>query len=185
MNKLVFFDLETQKSHLDVGGWKNKRDMLMSVGVTYNTADKRYHVYIESEISYLIEELHSADIVVGFNILSFDYEVLSYYNDFNPSVLKSIDIMEYIRKGIDKRMKLDNLAQATLGTQKLSSGIKAIEMFRNGEYYDLIAYCHRDVCITKELYEYGLKKRYILYNDRYGMKRRIPVDWSDAIFQAG
>jgi len=33
MKNLVFFDLETQKSNLDVGGWEHKRDMLLSVAL--------------------------------------------------------------------------------------------------------------------------------------------------------
>jgi hypothetical protein len=35
MKNIVYFDLETQKSADDVGGWNNIRDMRMSVGVTY------------------------------------------------------------------------------------------------------------------------------------------------------
>ena len=39
MANIVYFDLETQKSAAEVGGWDKKRDMKMSVGVTYNTSD--------------------------------------------------------------------------------------------------------------------------------------------------
>ena len=35
---IVYFDLETQKSADDVGGWNKIRDMRMSIGVTYSTA---------------------------------------------------------------------------------------------------------------------------------------------------
>ena len=43
MNKnIVYFDLETQKSADEVGGWNNIRDMRMSVGVTYSTARSEY-----------------------------------------------------------------------------------------------------------------------------------------------
>ena len=34
---IVYFDLETQKSAEDVGGWNNIRDMRMSIGVTSST----------------------------------------------------------------------------------------------------------------------------------------------------
>ena len=38
MRNILYFDLETQKSADEVGGWNNIRDMRMSVGVTYSTA---------------------------------------------------------------------------------------------------------------------------------------------------
>ena len=34
----VYFDLETQKSAAEVGGWHNKRAMKMALGVTYSSA---------------------------------------------------------------------------------------------------------------------------------------------------
>ncbi|MGH8046037.1 MAG: ribonuclease H-like domain-containing protein, partial [Chthoniobacterales bacterium] len=35
---IVYFDLETQRTANDVGGWANKDRMGMSIGVTYSTA---------------------------------------------------------------------------------------------------------------------------------------------------
>ena len=37
-HNIVYFDLETQKSAEEVGGWNHCREMRMSVGVTYSTA---------------------------------------------------------------------------------------------------------------------------------------------------
>ena len=34
---IVYFDLETQRTANDVGGWDKKRDMGMSLGVTFST----------------------------------------------------------------------------------------------------------------------------------------------------
>jgi len=38
---LVYFDLETQKSAAEVGGWHNKRAMKVALGVTYSTLRAR------------------------------------------------------------------------------------------------------------------------------------------------
>ena len=38
VKNIVYFDLETQKSAEEVGGWNHIRDMRMSVGVTFSTA---------------------------------------------------------------------------------------------------------------------------------------------------
>src|SRR5687767_2820242 len=82
MKNIVYFDLETQKSAEEVGGWHKIRDMRMSVGVTYSTARGEYKIYSEGQVNHLIEELRRADLVVGFNNLRFDYEVLLGHNDF-------------------------------------------------------------------------------------------------------
>ena len=42
MPNIVYFDLETQKSAAEVGGWNKKREMKMSVGVTFSTALGEY-----------------------------------------------------------------------------------------------------------------------------------------------
>ena len=45
---IVYFDLETQRTANDAGGWDKKRDMGMSVGVTYSTALGEYRIYSEN-----------------------------------------------------------------------------------------------------------------------------------------
>ena len=66
LNKnIVYFDLETQKTAGDVGGWSFKDKMLMSVGVTYSTQRASYHIYSERDVEALIQELQRADLVVG------------------------------------------------------------------------------------------------------------------------
>ena len=47
MKNIVYFDLETQKSADEVGGWDKIRDMRMSVGVTYSTGRGGYRIYGE------------------------------------------------------------------------------------------------------------------------------------------
>src|SRR6478672_7669456 len=50
MKNIIYFDLETQKSADEVGGWNNIRDMRMSIGVTYSTARGDYKIYGEKEV---------------------------------------------------------------------------------------------------------------------------------------
>ena len=76
---IVYFDLETQRSADEVGGWDKISSMGMSIGVTYSTARGEYKIYHERNINDLITELQRADLVVGFNHLRFDYEVLHGY----------------------------------------------------------------------------------------------------------
>ena len=76
----VYFDLETIHSANDVGGWNNKGDMRMSVGVTYSSKSNEYIAYPEKKVEHLIKQLGSADLVIGYNHISFDFAKLS----FNP-----------------------------------------------------------------------------------------------------
>ena len=84
-NNIVYFDLETQRSANDVGGWNHIDRMGMSVGVTYSTARGGYMVYGEPQVNDLIQELQRADLVVGFNHIRFDYKVLEGYSVFDFS----------------------------------------------------------------------------------------------------
>ena len=42
---IVYFDLETQRTANDVGGWDRKHEMGMSLGVTYSTRDGIYEIF--------------------------------------------------------------------------------------------------------------------------------------------
>ena len=62
---IVYFDLETQLTANDVGGWSKKADMKVSIGVTYSTASGKYEIFSEQRVPELIETLSKADLVVG------------------------------------------------------------------------------------------------------------------------
>ncbi len=82
-----------------MGGWDSKRDMGMSVGVTYSTGTGEYSIFREETVDGLVDQLRRADLVVGFNILHFDYEVLMGYTVLDlPSQLATLDLMLDIEK---------------------------------------------------------------------------------------
>ena len=99
MSNIVYFDLETQKSADEVGGWNNIRDMRMSVGVTYSTARGAYQIYGENQVNALMGELRRADLVVGFNNLRFDYQVLAGYNPlFDAGQIRTLDLLVELQR---------------------------------------------------------------------------------------
>jgi DEAD/DEAH box helicase domain-containing protein len=174
---LIVFDLETQKEASEVGGWGNIRAMRMSVGVTWNSADKNFHRYEEGNVADLVAELKSASLVVGYNVLRFDYEVLSYYTRENLRKLPTLDILTALYNQLGFRVKLDDVAAATLGQAKSADGMQAIRWWREGQLDQIYEYCRQDVDITRQVYEFGRKNRYVQFNDRYGGLRRVAVDW--------
>lgn len=177
MKNIVYFDLETQKSAEDVGGWNNIRDMRMSVGVTYSTARGDYRIYAEKEVDDLIKELMRADLVVGFNNLRFDYEVLHGYTVMDLKQIPTLDMLVDLQKALQHRLSLDSVANASLGVEKTAEGLQAIKWFREGKLMEIAEYCCYDVKITKLVHEYGAENKQVFYKNKFGTKLSVAVDW--------
>ncbi|MFW6147180.1 MAG: DEAD/DEAH box helicase [Thermodesulfobacteriota bacterium] len=176
--KILYLDLETQRSAFEVGGWQNAHLMMVSVAVIYASAEDCFYTFTEDRIEGLIELLHSADLVVGFNIKRFDYAVLKPYTSVNLAALPTFDILEEIFTKLGYRISLDHLAQETLKRQKSADGLKALEWFKAGEMDTLAAYCKTDVELTRDLFLHGLDTGYLVYRDkRQNECLRFPVDW--------
>ena len=174
---IVYFDLETKHSADDVGGWSHIDKMGMSIGVTYSTARADYKIYGEPEVEELIKELQRADLVVGFNHIRFDYRVLEGYSIFDFSQVPSLDMLIVLNEKLGHRLKLDSIAQATLGCEKSAEGLQALEWFKQGKMAEIAEYCCFDVKITKLVHEYGAAHGHLFYNNRFGNKLKVEVEW--------
>jgi len=173
----VFFDLETQKTAEEVGGWGRSHLMRVSVAVAYSLIENKFQVFWEEEIKELLAELLAKDLVVGFNIKRFDYRVLSYYTAFDLAKVPTLDIHEVVSKHLGFPLSLEHLSRATLGYGKIGNGLDAIRWFREGRMDELAEYCRYDVNLVKKLYEYGGKHGYLLFEDKNRGALRIPVSW--------
>ncbi len=177
MKNIVYFDLETQKSAEEVGGWSHINRMGMSVGVTYSTAQGAYRIYGEKQASELITDLQHATLVVGFNILRFDYEVLHGYTSFDLRQLPTLDMMVKLTETLRHRLSLDAIATATFGVEKTAEGMQAIQWYRQGKLLEIAEYCCYDVKLTRLVHEYGVQHRRLFYHNRFGKKMTVPVNW--------
>lgn len=177
MNDVVVLDLETQYIASEVGGWGNIRKMRLAVGVTYHAAQDIYRSYLESDAEHLIATLRSADLVVGYNLLGFDYEVLRRYTDDPLLDLPTCDMLRDIHRTLGWRLKLDDVAAATLGEGKSADGLQAVRWFRQGQMQKVIDYCRRDVEVTWRVYKFGQQNGYIKYRDRNWRTRKVLVRW--------
>ena len=176
---IVYFDLETQRTANDVGGWDKKHEMKMSVGVTFSTAEAKYEIFPESRVDDLIKRLQRADLVVGYNIVRFDYEVLMGYTVLSlPEQLRTLDLLVDIEKAAGHRLKLDDVAQGTLGVGKIADGLDAIRWWQEGRVMEIAEYCCFDVKVTKLVHEYGAANKELFFNDRFGRKKRLEIQWS-------
>lgn len=173
----LIFDLETQRTADEVGGWSYIRDMGLSVGVTYDPAADRYQVYREADADRLIADLRAADLVVGYNVIRFDYEVLRAYTSDPLRDLPTVDMLVDLHRELGWRPKLDDVAAATLGQRKSADGLAAVRWFRAGQIEKVIDYCQRDVEVTWNVYDFGRRNRFVNIFDRRYQPRRVQVRW--------
>lgn len=175
--KVVVFDLETQRSFADVGGRSQMHRLGVSVGVIYEYASDTYSTFLEKDISGLIEILLGADLVVGYNIRGFDYEVLRAYTDVDLHSLPTRDLMFDLEQRMGFRPKLESVATATIGAGKSADGLQALQWWKEGEIDKIAKYCQEDVRVTKEVYDFGKRNRCVLVARSSGKSRQVDVDW--------
>ena len=175
---LVYFDLETQRSAGDVGGWANKDKMGMSIGVTYSTQTAAYRIYGEAEAGELADELRRADLVVGFNHIGFDLTVLQPYTMWDlPSQTLNLDLLVELEQKLGHRLKLESIATASLGVGKTADGLEALKWWREGRVLEIAKYCAYDVKVTKAVHEFGARHGFVKYLDRFNRPQQVEVKW--------
>jgi len=174
MLKKIVLDVETQKSFDEVGGRGKNHLLKVSVCVIYDYSTDKYTAYEERELPKLSPILQTADQIIGYNIKDFDFEVLQPYLNFKLSEVPYLDLLEEVEKVLGHRIKLESVAQGTLGSGKSGNGMEAILYFRNGRMDLLKKYCTDDVKITKQIYDYALKNQKLLYKDFFKVKE-IPI----------
>lgn len=175
--KVVVFDLETQRSFDEVGGRSQMHRLGVSVGVAYRYDTDEFLVYTEDRISELIELLLAADLVVGYNIKGFDYEVLRGYTDEDLQKIPTFDLMYDLEDRLGFRPKLESVATATLGAGKSADGLQALAWWKQGEIDKIVEYCREDVKVTRDLYDFGKRNRCVLVSRFGGNPRQVAVEW--------
>jgi DEAD/DEAH box helicase domain-containing protein len=174
----IFLDVETQRLNHEVpGGWNNIAGFGLAVAVTWDETDG-FRTWLESDATALAQELARFGRVVGYNVLRFDYAVLSAYSADLPARLqpRTTDLMVDLYRRLGFRPPLDSVAQATLGRAKSGEGTAAVRWFRAGEIDKVAAYCQEDVAITRDIFFHGRQHGHVLYLDR-GRPARVSVRW--------
>lgn len=181
-SRIQYFDLETQKSADDVGGWGNIHKMKLAVGVVWDSIDQDYFVYEEKDAKTLVEKLRTADLVIGFNVIGFDYTVLQPYSDFDLQEINTFDMLVDVKKLLNFRLSLNHLAQHTLNAKKSADGLISLQWYKEGKIDKIIHYCKQDVEITRDLFLYGEKNGYVNYQSRSGNPLQLEVNWKTTNF---
>lgn len=158
----ITFDIETSNTFDEVGS-SSASDLDISVVCIHDSETDQYQSFFVDELHKLWPIIESADMLIGFNSDHFDIPLLNKYYAGDLTKMKSLDILKEVHGSLGRRIKLDNIAQATLGKAKSGNGLEAIVWWRNGEKQKVIDYCIQDVKVTKEIYDYALENGHLKY----------------------
>lgn len=157
----IFFDLETKKSFEEVDNDNTK----LGVSVAVIRKDKHNYIYYEDDVEKLIDELKKAHLVVGHNIIKFDFEVLKGYgltgNECTSLVDRSYDFLKIIKNKTGNRVSLDHLSKNNLegAPIKLVNGLQCLTWYKEGKIDKIVDVCMDDVNRIARLFSLIINKK--------------------------
>lgn len=172
MKNEIVFDIETQSA----AGFDFKTMRISVIGCYFYQTDS-FEVFEEKELPQLWKRFEQADRLIGYNSKGFDLPIMNNYYSGDFLQFSNLDILEEIKNAIGFRLKLNDVAAATIGTGKSGHGLQAVEWWKQGEIQKIKDYCLQDVKVTRDVYEYGLKYSALAYEDRLSGRKAIPVDF--------
>jgi DEAD/DEAH box helicase domain-containing protein len=175
--RVMVLDVETLRGAEQVGGWHNCHLMGLAVAVVADSASGESRAFFEHQAEELFAFLRQADLVVGFNIVGFDFKVLSAYDDGTLGGLPVFDILADVRRRLGFRLSLAHLTEHTLGASKTADGLQSLAWIREGRMDLVEEYCRADVRITEQLFRHGLEAGWLRYQSRDGLLMELRVDW--------
>ncbi|MFA6295195.1 MAG: ribonuclease H-like domain-containing protein [Candidatus Paceibacterota bacterium] len=170
----ITFDLETKNFFQDVGS-NDPADLDVSVVCIHDSLTDQYSSFLETDFNKLWPILEQSDMLITWNGDHFDIPLLNKYYPGDLTKIKSLDLMKEAHKVLGRRLKLDTVAEATLGMNKTGAGADAMILWQKGEIDKLIKYCINDVKLTKELYDYAITNKHLKYKD-IGIIKEISLD---------
>ncbi len=176
MRKIII-DCETQNTFADVSGSK-PQDLDLSLLVIYDYQTDRYETFLQKDLPKLWKMLEQTDLIIGYNSDHFDIPLLNKYYPGDLTQIPSLDLLIKIKEAYGRRLRLDAVAEGTLGIGKSGSGLDAIVWWQGGEIDKIAKYCTQDVKVTKEIYEYALKNQRLKYKDITGIIE-FPISTAD------
>ena len=177
MPKEVVFDIETQNTFAEVDN--DFKKLKISVVSIYRYETNQYQSFAEYELGQLWPILEKADLIIGYNSLHFDVPVLGNYYLGDLSKIPHLDLMAKIKDSLGIRLKLKDVAEATLDdVTKSADGLQAIRWWKEGKIDEIKKYCEQDVKVTKELFEFGRQNSQLFYKSFKGEILPFVVDFS-------
>lgn len=152
-------------------GWKDFDNMGISVIGAYLSWEKEFIAFTDEPnvkktskvlpLSYFQEALNEADILVGFNHISFDNNLIKANGFEIPTNIKHYDILVEMWSAVGlgheftfphhAGFSLDQTCKVNGIGEKTGTGANAAVLWQRGQYQEVIDYCLHDVKLTLEL----------------------------------
>ena len=183
----VIFDVETKKLFSDITT-SDPGDLGVSIVSVYerrvddyqNEIEGKMFSFWEKEFDQMWSMFNSADRIIGFNTLGFDVPALAPYSPPEFAKLKHFDIMDKIKKVFGRRIPLDAIAKETIGNVKTDVGTNAVKYWEAGDEESLAKlrkYCEADVLITRDVYDFAVKEKKLMFKDKWNTLREVELDF--------
>ena len=127
----ITLDIET--TNAAIGGAFDPSTMNLTVACIHDTDTDLFTSYEVEELPKLWPILERADLLIGYNSDHFDIPILNKYYPGDLTRIKSLDILKEIKKSLGRRIRLNLVAEGTLGRKKTGNGLEAVVWWKNGE----------------------------------------------------
>lgn len=184
----VIFDLETQKFFDEINDFDPSKLGVSVLSLYKRTIDKENNEINGEMFSFWEEDLKDtweiftkADRIIGFNSKKFDVPALKPYLPIELSKLPHFDILEQVKDVNGKRVSLNSIAGETLGKRKIDDPKNAIVYWAKHDKISLSKlkkYCEEDVVLTRDIYDYAIKNKKLIFKDYWNTIRTIDVNFS-------
>lgn len=179
MSREIVFDIET------IGDIRDLTTMKVTVVSIYEYEHDRYQSFDEHELGNLWPILERAERLIGFNSLHFDLPILGRNYTGDLTKIPHLDILKVVKESTGNRIKLNDIARATLQIEKSADGLQAMEWYKQGKIDEIKKYCEQDVKVTKDVYDFGLKNKMLYYPTLTGDLVPFPVNFEPPVVIAG
>ena len=175
--RAITFDIETANAFPTLARGDLSRMDISVVGI-HDSETGRLTSYTKEEFSALWPIIERADLLIGFNSDTFDIPILNRYYPGDLTRIRSLDLLVEVQNVLGRRIRLQSLADATLGVGKSGNGLEAVEWWQQGEVEKVRQYCMDDVKITRKIYDYAIKHGKLKYKE-LGGSREFKIDTSN------
>lgn len=172
--RAITLDIESI-SDSAVRGKVDVNEQEITVVAIHDSDTGAYTAFTREELPALWPTIEHADLLIGFNSDAFDIPLLNRYYPGDLAHLRSLDLLTEVAAVLGRRIRLQALAEATLGAGKSGDGLKAQEWWREGRYEEVKKYCIEDVRLTRALFDYALEHGALKYKDLRDV-REIKLD---------
>jgi hypothetical protein len=195
---MVIYDAEIKKGIVRRGeeklpgieycdGWRDYKNMGVSVVCAYSYDDDRYRIFCADNFDEMVELFASADIIAGFNNEAFDDELLKVaVLGFDDIVTRRYDLLREIWRAAGLKdtwgspsthggFGLAAMCEANYGYTKSGHGADAPVDWQRGKIGSVIDYCMWDIGLTKKLMDAALASESIINPKGGTLLLRNPV----------